>query len=90
MIHQIVSYQIILLPILQDTFAMTVTKKQSGRKRWGGPGLSDTWDDWNDFDLGNSTNATKKIPPIGGRLHNKENEEEDDILGWVTTILRNY
>ncbi|XP_025110693.1 serine/threonine-protein kinase ICK-like [Pomacea canaliculata] len=64
-----------------DTFAMTVTKKQSGRKRWGGPGLSDTWDDWNDFDLGNSTNATKKIPPIGGRLHNKENEEEDDILG---------
>ena len=62
-------------------FAMTVTKKQSGRKRWGGGGLLDTWDDWNDFDFGSPSKTTKKVPPLGGRMHNKENDEEDDILG---------
>lgn len=66
-----------------DTFSMTVAKKQSGRKRWSGAGLSDTWDDWNDVDFGSPSKTTKKVPPIGGRAHNKENEEEDDILGSI-------
>ncbi|XP_076440775.1 serine/threonine-protein kinase dyf-5-like isoform X1 [Babylonia areolata] len=65
-----------------DTFAMTVTKKQSGRKRWGGGGgLSDTWDDWNDFDFGSPSKNTKKMPAIGARANNKENDEDDDFLG---------
>ena len=64
---------------------MTMAKKQSGRKRWGGGGggggVSDTWDDWNDFDFGSPSKTTKKVLPIAGRPYNKENDEEDDIMG---------
>ncbi|RUS72647.1 hypothetical protein EGW08_019585, partial [Elysia chlorotica] len=72
-----------------DLFSMTVSKKQSGtgRKRWGA-GLSDTWDDWTDFDfLPNKT--TKKVPqqqqqsnqPMRNNgLFGKENND-DDFLG---------
>jgi hypothetical protein len=68
----------------QDAFAMTVAKKQSGRKRWGGGGggghgLSETWDDWGDFDLGSPSKTTKKVPPVGAG-HNKENDDDDDFL----------
>ncbi|KAK7100797.1 serine/threonine-protein kinase ICK-like isoform X3 [Littorina saxatilis] len=69
-----------------DSFSMTVAKKQSGgRKRWGaGNGLSDTWDDWNDFDFGSPSKNTKKVPAIGGRgFDNKENDEDDDFLGSI-------
>lgn len=73
-----------------DLFSMTVSKKQSGtgRKRWGA-GLSDTWDDWTDFDfLPNKT--TKKVPqqqqsnqPLrnNNSLFGKENNNDDDFLG---------
>lgn len=69
-----------------DTFAMTVTKKQSGRKRWGGGGgggVSDTWDDWNDLDFGSPSKTTKKVPTIAGRNNNKENDEDDDFVGSI-------
>ena len=75
---------------------MTVSKKQSGagRKRWGGAGLSDTWDDWTDFDfLPNKT--TKKVPQQqqqqsnqparNNNLFGKENNNDDDFLGYVSS-----
>ena len=61
---------------------MTVTKKQSGRKRWGGGGgVSDMWDDWGDFDLASPSKTTKRALAFGGSA-NKENDD-DDLFGWV-------
>lgn len=75
----------------QEPFAVSVKKKQqpSGRKRWGA-GLSDTWDDWDEFDFNSSPkkNTSKHIiPPIGNKskfepkkpsIMNKENDDDDD------------
>ncbi|XP_052095557.1 serine/threonine-protein kinase dyf-5-like [Mytilus californianus] len=76
-----------------DAFAVSVKKKpqQSGRKRWGA-GLSETWDDWDDFDFGAPKKpahkhvAAKPLPSIGPKrdVFGKENDDEDDFL---TSIL---
>lgn len=80
-----------LLSFNQEPFAVSVKKKQqpSGRKRWGA-GLSDTWDDWDEFDFNSSPkkNTSKHIiPPIGNKpkfepkkpsIMNKENDDDDD------------
>ncbi|XP_061168006.1 serine/threonine-protein kinase ICK-like [Saccostrea echinata] len=81
-----------------EPFAVSVKKKQqpSGRKRWGA-GLSDTWDDWDDFDFNTSPkkNTSKNIiPPIGNKpkfepkkqsVMHKENhfDDEDDFLSSI-------
>ena len=67
-----------------------MTKKQSGRKRWGG-GLSDTWDDFDDLDFGiprkQKAAPLKPMPAIGKRAEDrKENlfkDDEDDFLALV-------
>lgn len=68
---------------------MSVKKKpqQSGRKRWGA-GLSETWDDWDDFDFGAPKKpahkhvTAKPLPSIGPKrdVFGKENDDEDDFL----------
>ncbi|XP_064605878.1 serine/threonine-protein kinase dyf-5-like [Liolophura sinensis] len=54
-----------------DPFTVSVSKKQSGRKRWGG-GLSETWDDWDDLDFG--IPHSKKAPLAS--IKKKENHPE--------------
>ena len=70
----------------QDPFEISVAKKQSGRKRWGG-GVSDTWDDFEDLDFGiprkQKAAAHKPIPAIKRNEDKKENifnDDEDDFL----------
>jgi hypothetical protein len=62
--------------------------QQSGRKRWGA-GLSETWDDWDDFDFGAPSKkpahkhvAPKPLPSIGPKrdVFGKEKDVEDDFL----------
>lgn len=74
-----------------DAFAVTVKKKPnpSGRKRWGA-GLSETWDDWEDFDFGapNKKPAHKPVaalPSIGPKrdVFGKENDDEDDFMSSI-------
>lgn len=76
-----------------SSFAVTVKKKpqQSGRKRWGA-GLSETWDDWDDFDFGAPSKkpahkhvAPKPLPSIGPKrdVFGKENDDEDDFLSSI-------
>ncbi|KAI8786914.1 serine/threonine-protein kinase MAK [Biomphalaria glabrata] len=67
-----------------DFFSMTVSKKQSGgRKRWGA-GLSDTWDDWTEFDtLPNKTTKKVPVPPKNNNnaLGKENKNDDDDFLG---------
>lgn len=76
-----------------DAFAVSVKKKpqQSGRKRWGA-GLSETWDDWDDFDFGapskksaHKTVSNKPLPSISPKkdIFGKENDDEDDFLSSI-------
>ena len=73
--------------LFQDPFEISVGKKQSGRKRWGG-GVSDTWDDFEDLDFGiprKQKAAVHKpsIPAIKRNEDKKENlfnDDEDDFL----------
>ncbi|KAK6188159.1 hypothetical protein SNE40_004402 [Patella caerulea] len=67
-----------------SSFAVTVSKKPSGRKRWGAgnAGLSETWDDWDDLDftIPSKQKASNKIvPPIhNNKTKDKENLDDDD------------
>ncbi|KAH9504143.1 hypothetical protein Btru_065105 [Bulinus truncatus] len=74
-----------------NDFFMTVSKKQSGvRKRWGA-GLSDTWDDWTEFDtLPNKTTKKVSVPPKNNNnVLGKENKNDDDeFLGSLQS--KNY
>ena len=70
----------------QDPFAVSVAKKPSARKRWGG-GVSDTWDDLDDLDFGvprkQKAAPLKPIPAINRKDDKKENmfnDDEDDFL----------
>ncbi|XP_045157371.2 serine/threonine-protein kinase ICK-like isoform X3 [Mercenaria mercenaria] len=75
---------------LDDPFQMSVTKKQSARKRWGG-GVSDTWDDFDDLDFGvprkQKAAPVKPLPGIGGKREEKKenmfNDDEDDFLASI-------
>lgn len=64
---------------------MSVTKKQSARKRWGG-GVSDTWDDFDDMDFGvprkQKASPAKPLPGIkhAEKKENIFNDDEDDFL----------
>lgn len=78
-------YEMYELLILQDGFQMSVAKKPSARKRWGG-GVSDTWDDFEDIDFGvprkQKVSPPKPLPGIK-REEKKENifnDDEDDFL----------
>lgn len=74
---------------LDDPFEISVAKKQSGRKRWGG-GVSDTWDDFEDLDFGiprkQKIAPHKPIPAIKRNEDKKENifnDDEDDFLASI-------
>lgn len=79
---------------VDDPFQISVTKKQSARKRWGG-GVSDTWDDFDDLDFGvprkQKAAPVKPLPGIGGfgskREEKKENIFNDDEDDFLTSIL---
>ena len=70
---------------LQDGFQMSVAKKPSARKRWGG-GVSDTWDDFEDLDFGvprkQKAAPVKALPGIkrDDKKENMFNDDEDDFL----------
>ncbi|XP_052230524.1 serine/threonine-protein kinase ICK-like isoform X2 [Dreissena polymorpha] len=75
---------------LDDGFQLSVTKKQSARKRWGG-GVSDTWDDFDDQDFGvprkQKASPAKPLPSIGGQNEKKENMFNDDEDDFLSSIL---
>ncbi|XP_052776304.1 serine/threonine-protein kinase ICK-like [Mya arenaria] len=71
-----------------DGFQISVTKKQSARKRWGG-GVSDTWDDFEDLDFGvprkQKASPVKPLPGIkhADKKENMFNDDEDDFLSSI-------
>lgn len=75
---------------IDDPFQVSVTKKQSARKRWGG-GVSDTWDDFDDTDFGvprkQKAAPARPLPGIGGLKEEKKenifNDDEDDFLASI-------
>lgn len=75
----------------EDPFQMSVPKKQSARKRWGG-GVSDTWDDFDDFDFGvprkQKAAPLKPIPSIPAKRNEEKkenifNDDEDDFFSAI-------
>ncbi|XP_076462531.1 serine/threonine-protein kinase dyf-5-like [Babylonia areolata] len=64
-----------------DLFAVKMTKQPSGRKRWGGGGLVDAWDEF-ELGLGTPNKSSRKAPSAARKAREKENVDDDDEFEW--------